>query len=67
MPIAEERLAAVEARMERLADLFTLMVDMRADIRALDHKVDRHFHLVIGLQMTLMLAVVAALLGAYFR
>ena len=43
------------------------MVDIRGDLRALDHKVDRHFHLVIGLQMGLMMAVVGALLGAYFR
>jgi hypothetical protein len=100
MPTVEERLASVEARMDRMDDLHLLIAglrtemtefrgdmnrqfaDLRADtnrqfgelraernsrLQALDMKVDRHFAWVVGIQMTIMLAVLGAMVGAYYR
>ena len=71
MPIVEERLAVVEARMDRLDDLFLAVDDMRADMthrfERLDEKVDRDFRWLVGLQMTTMLSVIGVLLIALFR
>ena len=47
-------------------------IDQRFDridgrIESLDAKVDRQFTWLVGLQMATLLAVVAAVLGAYFK
>ena len=122
MPSVEERLASLEARMDRMDDLHNLIAGLRGDmtrqfsdvradmtrqftdvradmtrqfdlmrsdmdrrfdvvngqlgelrsdtnrlIQALDVKVDRHFTWVVGIQAALMLAVIGAMVGAYYR
>jgi chromosome segregation ATPase len=111
MSTVEERLASLEARMDAMADLRTLITDIRGDanrqftdlrgdtnrqftelrgdmqrqlevtltqftelrgdmnrrFEALDQKGDRHFTWVVGIQVALLLGVVGALVGAYFR
>ena len=100
MSTVEERLASLEARMDAMADLRTLITDLRGDtnrqftelrgdmqrqlevtltqftelrgdmnrrFQALDQKGDRHFTWVVGIQVALLLGVVGALVGAYFR
>ena len=64
--------------MDRIDDLFTLVRELRSDmnrefaearanLRALDAKVDRDFRTLIGIQVAVLLAAVSALMGAYFR
>ena len=78
MPTTDERLASLEARMDRIDDLFTLVGELRADMKdfradmnmrlvALDTKVDRDFRTLIATQVAVLIAVVSALMGAYFR
>jgi hypothetical protein len=107
MATVEERLASLEARMDRIDDLHALIVGLRADLTdwrgdmnrqftevradtsrrfdamngqvtdlrsdmnqrllALDVKVDRHFTWLVGIQVALMLAVIGAMVGAYYK
>ena len=96
MPRIDERLAAVEAKMDRMDDLHTLIAALRGDMnrqfdllrsdidrrfeqvdrrfeqvenrfQTLDVKVDRHFSWIVGIQMALMLPVIGAMVGAYYR
>jgi hypothetical protein len=129
MPSAEERLASLEARMDRMDDLHAVIAGLRGDmtrqftelradmtrqatelrgdmnrqfdlmrsgvdrrfeqvdrqfdvvhgqlgelrsdtnrlIEALDVKIDRHFTWVVGIQVALMVAVIGAMAGAYYR
>ena len=41
--------------------------DVNRRLSALDEKGDRHFTWLVGTQMALLLAVVGALVGAYYR
>jgi archaellum component FlaC len=99
MPIAEERLASLEARMDRINDLIAMVADLRADMNrrfdavdrkfeaidrkfeaidrkfeAVDGKIEsvrsdahREFRWVVGIQLTTMAAVIAALISAFAR
>ena len=60
--------AQVDADVSELrADLNRQMTELRGDISrridTLDNRHDRHFTWLVGLQLTLMIAVIAALLG----
>jgi len=48
-------------------DMNRRFIEMRGDVKALDQKVDRQFIWLVGTQLALLLAVVGALLGAYYR
>lgn len=71
MPTVEERLASLEARMDAMVDVRTAITDLRRDMNrrlaALDQKGDRHFAWMASTQVALLLAVVGALVGAYYR
>jgi hypothetical protein len=62
MPTVEERQFA-EAR----GDMNRRFMEMRGDVKALDQKVDRQYIWLVATQLALLLAVVGALLGAYYR
>ena len=47
--------------------LDNLRSDMNARFAALDEKLDRQFSRLLGMQVAVLLAVVSALVGAYFR
>jgi hypothetical protein len=74
----EERLASLEARMERIDDLFALIGELRADIKAIDIKFDRkfdglhhemhvNFRWIVGIQLMTLTAIVAALIQVAVR
>jgi hypothetical protein len=44
-----------------------LRSDTSRRLHALDMKVDRHFTWVVGIQMTIMLAILGAMVSAYNR
>jgi hypothetical protein len=82
MPTVEERVAYLEGRLEdHVASIGHLRSDTqqlgenvrvlreRMDQRfdTLDAKVDRHFTWVVGIQLALLVSVVGALVGAYYR
>ena len=71
MSTVEERVASLEARMDAVTELRTLITDLRGDMNrrlaALDEKGDRHFTWLAGVQIALLLGMVGALAGAYFR
>ena len=103
MPTHDERLASLEARMDAMSDLRSLIAELRGDmtdrfnevngrftelradinarfggvdrrfdsldqrLAALDEKGDRHFTWMVGTQVAVLLAVIGALLGAYYR
>ena len=48
-------------------DMNRRFIELRGDMKSLDHKVDRQFIWLVGTQMALLLAVVGALIGAYYR
>jgi hypothetical protein len=59
-------------------DMNRQLLDVRGDMKALDQKADRHFMYLdqktdrqftwlVGTQLALLLAVVGALVGAYYR
>jgi len=52
-----EQFAAVNAR----------FADMDRRFTTLDDKADRHFSWLVGTQVALLLAVVGALVGSYYR
>jgi hypothetical protein len=78
MPTTEERLASLEARMERTQHLVTLVEQLRSDmnrqfadmnrqfteVRAEAH---RDFKWIIGIQLTIMAAVIGALVSVVSR
>ena len=62
----------------RFVDVSARLIDWRDDMNrrfdevnrrfaALDQKGDRHFHWMVSTQVALLLAVVGALVGAYYR
>jgi hypothetical protein len=55
----------------RFADVDRHFSDLRADVNgrfaAMDQKADRHFTWMVSTQIALLLAVVGALVGAYYR
>jgi hypothetical protein len=59
-----QRFEQVDRRFELVDRRFEL-VNGRID--TLDAKMDRHFSWLVGIQVASMLAVVGALLGAYYR
>ncbi len=73
------RFTQVEARVDDLrgdmharfgrvdANAGELRGDMNARFAALDEKLDRQFSRLLGMQVAVLLAVVTALVGAYFR
>lgn len=82
MPTVDKRLASLEARVDAMADLRSLITEFRDEVYRrfeavdqkadrhflyLDQKVDRHFTWIVGTQLALLLAVVGALVGAYYR
>lgn len=67
MTSVEERVARVEAKMDRLDDLCVLMADLRGDIRSLNDKVDRDFRWLAGLQLTTVVTVIGTLVAALLR
>jgi hypothetical protein len=96
MPTSDERLASLEARVDRIDDLFALVTELRADMRELradmhrqtdglrtdmtrqfdgvnrqmiDLRADAHrdFKWIVGIQLTTMAGVIAALVGALYR
>ena len=84
MPTVEERISAVEAKVEAIADLKTMIGELRADlhrmagdlrtdmnqqfaqvrsdISRLDERVDRHFMWMVGIQFSVLIAVIVALI-----
>ena len=48
-------------------ELRELRGEVRTDFRRLEHKVDRHFMWLVGLQIAGLIAVIGALAGAYAR
>lgn len=50
-----------------VSDLRAEIVGLRTNIEAMDQKVDRHFIVMIGAQLTTLLAIIGALLTPYFR
>jgi SMC interacting uncharacterized protein involved in chromosome segregation len=60
----DRRFDQVDRRFEQVESRFQ-QVDNR--FQAFDVKVDRHFTWVIGIQMTLLLAVIGAMVGSYYR
>ena len=100
MPSVDERLASLEARMDRMDDLHTLITGLRGDMtrqftelrgdmtrqaaelrgdmnRQFDlmrsdvdrrfEQVDRYFTWIVGIRAALMLTVIGAMVGAYYR
>jgi len=62
------RFGDVNGRFTELRDdMNRRFTEMRGDVKALDQKVDRQFVWLVGTQLALLLAVVGALLGAYYR
>lgn len=75
MPTLEERVAYLEGKTE---DHSTVAADLRRTIRELrdemirrfeqaDQKIDRHFTWLVGIQLGTLVAIVGALVGAYYR
>jgi hypothetical protein len=77
MPTVEERISAVEARVDAVAGLRTdmnrqfgeLRTDMnrrfgevRSDMNRLDQRVERHFMWMVGIQFSVLIAVIVALI-----
>jgi prefoldin subunit 5 len=60
----DKRFEQVDRRFEQVDRRFE-QVDAR--LVGLDQKVDRHFTWLVGLQMAVLVSVVGALVGAYFR
>ena len=69
---------AFAALQDVMADVRTGLTELRTDMNArfaqiderfasVDRKIDRHFIAVIGTQLAVLLAVIAALAGAYYR
>jgi len=59
----DQRFAQVDKRFDQIDGRLT-RGDGRLD--SMDGKIDRHFTWLVGLQMATLLAVVGAVLGAYF-
>jgi archaellum component FlaC len=59
-----QRFEHVDRRFEQVDRRFE-QVEYR--FQALDAKGDRHFTWIVGIQVTLMLAVIGAMMGAYYR
>lgn len=51
----------------RFADVNNRFDEVNRRLAALDQKSDRHFAWLVGTQVAVLLAVVGALLGAYYR
>ena len=51
----------------RFADVNNRFDEVNRRLAALDQKSDRHFTWLVGTQVAVLLAVVGALLGAYYR
>jgi hypothetical protein len=80
MPTAEERLAALEAKVDAIADLRAIVLDMRAEMNQrfaqvdrrlaqfeyrfaqIDATVDRNFVWVLGMLLTGIIAIIAAMM-----
>ena len=60
MPRVEERVAHLEGQVNELSQGLT---DVKAAIRHLDDKVSRQFIWLVGIQVTTLVAVVAALIS----
>lgn len=60
----EARFQHVDARFIQIDNRFG-QVDAR--FAALDEKIDRHFTWLVGIQVAVLLAVVGALVGSYYR
>ena len=78
MPTVDERLAALEAKVDAIADLRALVLEMRAEMNQrfglidqrfvqIDAKVDRNFVWSTGLMLTGFISVIGALIGVAFR
>jgi hypothetical protein len=82
MPSVEERLAYLEGKVDdhraasgdlraAVGDVRNSITDLRAQMdrrfETLDQKVDRNFSWTVGIQVAVLLAVVSALVGSYFR
>jgi hypothetical protein len=78
MPTVDERLAALEAKVDAIADLRAIVLDMRAEMHQLraemtqrfaqiDAKVDRNFVWATGMMLTGFISVIGALIGVAYR
>ena len=100
MPTVEERITAVEGKIDAIADLRAVVGKFRADMRqelaavrtemrqqfaevrtdlnrrseqvdrrleVLDHRVERHFMWMVGIQFTVLIAVIVALIETSAR
>jgi hypothetical protein len=62
------RFTQVEASLDGLrSDMTARFAQVDARFAALDEKLDRQFSRLLGMQVAVLLAVVSALVGAYFR
>ena len=64
---ADLRTSVNESRHDTNSRFTELRHDMNARFAALDEKLDRQFSRLLGMQVAVLLAVVSALVGAYFR
>jgi tetrahydromethanopterin S-methyltransferase subunit G len=64
----DRRFEQVDRRFEQVDRRFgELEGQMNQRFDAIDQKVDRHFTWLVGIQVAVLLAVVSALVGAYYR
>ena len=85
MPSTDERLASLEARMDRIDDLSAALGELRSDLNRqfaemnrqfadVDRQftdvradINRDFRWLVGMQTATMVAIIGALVGAYYR
>ena len=78
MPTVDERLASLEVKVEAIADLRALLLEMRAEMNQrfgqidqrfaqIDAKVDRNFVWATGMMLTGFISVIGALVGIAFQ
>jgi tetrahydromethanopterin S-methyltransferase subunit G len=64
----DRRFEQVDRRFEQMDQRFTdLQRQMNQRFDAADQKVDRHFTWLVGIQVAVLVAVVGALVGSYYR
>jgi hypothetical protein len=61
----DSRFAALEQHMNQRFGALEQQMSVRFD--AVDQKIDRHFTWLVGIQVAVLVSVVGALVGSYFR
>ena len=64
----DRRFEQVDRRFQQIDQRFVELQDqLNRRFDAVDQKVDRHFTWLVGIQVAVLLAVVSALVGSYYR